>query len=64
MKNLCSGKLYALDTKKLANTPRHVPVVLQNLLEKLGGDSIMTMEVKAIRGAHPPPRKEGSAYED
>eukprot|EP00971_Amphidinium_carterae_P027209 536106-Amphidinium_carterae.1 len=56
MKNLCSGKLYALDTKKLANTPRHVPVVLQNLLEKLGGDSILNGSE-----GHPPQGKEGSA---
>eukprot|EP00971_Amphidinium_carterae_P300726 5975170-Amphidinium_carterae.1 len=36
------------DAKKLANFPRHVPVVLQNLLEKLGGDSILSVEGKAI----------------
>eukprot|EP00971_Amphidinium_carterae_P275630 5469083-Amphidinium_carterae.1 len=44
----CRGELLVPDSKALNTAPRMFPIVLQSLLEQLGGDSITSNEIKPI----------------
>eukprot|EP00971_Amphidinium_carterae_P163749 3246518-Amphidinium_carterae.1 len=44
----CRGELLVPDSKALNTAPRMFPIVLQSLLEQLGGDSVTSNEIQAI----------------